>query len=88
MVAGVGFEPTTFGLWARRAAWLLYPATLRFTIRKLQDTSYKIQTNSAPVWLLEFEICLRFVSCILFLLAFGEHVDDGGVEPPTSTLSV
>jgi hypothetical protein len=27
MVAGVGLEPTTSGLWARRAAKLLYPAT-------------------------------------------------------------
>ena len=27
MVAGAGFEPTTFGLWARRATELLYPAT-------------------------------------------------------------
>lgn len=26
MVAGVGLEPTTSGLWARRAAKLLYPA--------------------------------------------------------------
>ena len=29
LVAGAGFEPATFGLWARRAAWLLYPAILR-----------------------------------------------------------
>ena len=27
MVAGVGFEPTTSGLWARRATKLLHPAT-------------------------------------------------------------
>ena len=26
LVAGEGFEPTTFGLWARRATRLLYPA--------------------------------------------------------------
>ena len=26
MVAGAGFEPATFGLWARRASELLYPA--------------------------------------------------------------
>ena len=26
LVAGAGFEPTTSGLWARRATWLLYPA--------------------------------------------------------------
>ncbi len=29
LVAGTGFEPVTFGLWARRATWLLYPATLQ-----------------------------------------------------------
>ena len=27
-VAGAGFEPTTFGLWARRASRLLHPAIL------------------------------------------------------------
>ena len=27
-VAGVGFEPTTFGLWARRASRLLHPAII------------------------------------------------------------
>ena len=26
MVAGTGFEPVTFGLWAQRATWLLHPA--------------------------------------------------------------
>ena len=30
LVAGTGFEPVTFGLWARRASELLYPAA--FTI--------------------------------------------------------
>ena len=30
MVAGDGFEPTTFGLWAQRATKLLYPAILLF----------------------------------------------------------
>ena len=29
LVAGEGFEPSTFGLWARRATWLLHPATRR-----------------------------------------------------------
>lgn len=27
LVAGKGFEPLTFGLWAQRATGLLYPAT-------------------------------------------------------------
>ena len=26
VVAGTGFEPATFGLWAQRATWLLHPA--------------------------------------------------------------
>ena len=29
LVAGVGFEPTTFGLWAQRATRLLYPASIK-----------------------------------------------------------
>ena len=33
LVAGVGFEPTTFWLWARRATGLLYPATINMIIR-------------------------------------------------------
>lgn len=30
LVAGAGFEPTTFGLWAQRATRLLHPAILYF----------------------------------------------------------
>ena len=33
LVAGVGFEPTTFWLWARRATRLLYPATIIYIVR-------------------------------------------------------
>ena len=33
LVAGVGFEPTTFWLWARRATGLLYPATIGIIVR-------------------------------------------------------
>ena len=29
LVAGTGFEPATFGLWAQRATWLLHPALNR-----------------------------------------------------------
>ena len=29
LVAGTGFEPATFGLWAQRATWLLHPAISR-----------------------------------------------------------
>ena len=31
LVAGDGFEPTTFGLWAQRATKLLYPAILKLS---------------------------------------------------------
>ena len=29
LIAGAGFEPTTFGLWARRATELLHPALIQ-----------------------------------------------------------
>lgn len=41
MVAGVGFEPTTFWLWARRATRLLYPATIcKFYIKILVVSTF------------------------------------------------
>ena len=39
MVAGVGFEPTTFGLWARRASRLLHPAIYKFKWRRRRDSN-------------------------------------------------
>ena len=33
-IAGDGFEPSTFGLWARRAARLLYPALLPWRLTR------------------------------------------------------
>ena len=33
-VAGAGFEPTTFGLWARRASRLLHPAILNYVLKE------------------------------------------------------
>ena len=38
-VAGTGFEPVTFGLWARRASELLYPAS-SITIVFIYDEDY------------------------------------------------
>ena len=38
MVAGGGFEPPTFGLWARRATELLHPAI--FFVLSLESVSY------------------------------------------------
>ena len=43
-VAGVGFEPTTFGLWARRASRLLHPAILVSAFIQLSKMWRKIQT--------------------------------------------
>ena len=43
-VAGVGFEPTTFGLWARRASGLLHPAILVSAFIQLSKMWRKIQT--------------------------------------------
>ena len=39
MVAGAGFEPTTFGLWARRATRLLQPALTGYVI--IMPAEYK-----------------------------------------------
>ena len=35
-IAGAGFEPTTFGLWARRATELLHPALI---LRRMWDSN-------------------------------------------------
>ncbi len=42
LVAGAGFEPTTFGLWARRATRLLHPAFIFQTVN-LTDFFYSCQ---------------------------------------------
>ncbi len=50
MVAGTGFEPVTFGLWARRAARLLHPASDSAYVSPRNETIasfwYICQTNS------------------------------------------
>ena len=43
-VAGIGFEPMTFGLWARRASRLLHPAILVSAFIQLSKMWRKIQT--------------------------------------------
>ena len=42
-IAGAGFEPTTFGLWARRASRLLHPAVL-FTYSIIYNKCEKYNT--------------------------------------------
>ena len=68
-IAGAGFEPTTFGLWARRASRLLHPASI-FTFL-LYTISIKI---SIPIlngwrWIRTTEACRnRFTVCPLWPL--------------------
>ena len=45
MVAGAGFEPTTFGLWARRATRLLHPALFCFHTEKTPSTNLLSSIN-------------------------------------------
>ena len=56
LVAGTGFEPVTFGLWARRAAKLLHPAI---------DTTniWNISLNSASVTPRDAIIAVIFLAC-------------------------
>ena len=42
LVAGKGFEPMTFGLWARRATRLLHPATTFFNI---DQRGFRVKSN-------------------------------------------
>ena len=46
-VAGTGFEPMTFGLWARRASRLLHPAIFIFTLYVVCEWLYHISHRSA-----------------------------------------
>ena len=58
-IAGAGFEPATFGLWARRASRLLHPAIV---------LSYSIKSNGQR-WIRTIEAsCSRFTVCPLWPL--------------------
>ena len=47
-VAGAGFEPTTFGLWARRASRLLHPAILfNYGFRQLDGGGFEPPKQNA-----------------------------------------
>ena len=53
-IAGDGFEPSTFGLWARRAARLLYPALLPWRLtRAISERHIMYQPRCGPIdrWL-------------------------------------
>ena len=52
LVAGEGFEPSTFGLWARRATWLLHPATRGINSNRYleRETGFEPATLSLEGW--------------------------------------
>ena len=78
-IAGAGFEPTTFGLWARRASRLLHPAPIfncRWTTH-LNGWRW-IRTTEA--------ICSRFTVCPLWPLGNPSIMGPIGLEPMTLCL--
>ena len=88
-VAGEGFEPTTSGLWARRASRLLYPALSR-------NTSFaKPIKGNGQRWIRTIEgVASRFTVCPLWPLGnlpiYKNHsfewVGPIGLEPMTLCL--
>ena len=94
-IAGVGFEPTTFGLWARRAAWLLYPATINFDIL-VSFVKYQIITHQKKFifWngrrrIRTFEsVANRFTVCPLWPLGNPPMKPTTGLEPVTCWLQI
>ena len=70
-IAGAGFEPTTFGLWARRASRLLHPALIIIYYILLLKPLYMIliKKSSGWRWIRTTEaICSRFTVCPLWPL--------------------
>ena len=64
IVAGIGFEPMTSGLWARRASRLLHPAIIYFII-----CNYWKSNSNGQRWIRTTEaICSRFTVCPLWPL--------------------
>ena len=88
-VAGAGFEPTTFGLWARRASRLLHPAILNY-IRFMNKLFIKQMDGGG------FEPPKQFAAD-LQSVPFGHsgihpyginHKPIEGLEPPTCWLQI
>ena len=50
LVAGAGFEPTTFGLWARRATKLLHPASIVHHLRYDENLLIWSDTRGSNSW--------------------------------------
>ena len=55
LVAGVGFEPTTFWLWARRATRLLYPAMVLVILLLTKQKVKPLREVAAKFGLLRFD---------------------------------
>ncbi len=97
LVAGEGFEPTTFGLWARRATRLLHPAICNFycytIISHLLNKSSKIYGGGGEIRTpARSHVCWfsRPVPSATWVLLHKEIlfylVDPVGLEPTTNRL--
>ena len=97
LVAGAGFEPTTFGLWARRATRLLHPAICNFycytIISHLLNKSSKIYGGGGEIRTpARSHVCWfsRPVPSATWVLLHKEIlfylVDPVGLEPTTNRL--
>ena len=97
-VAGTGFEPVTFGLWARRASRLLHPALFNYYMLqriKLLHTYELISFfENGWRWIRTTEaICSRFTVCPLWPLGnpsiwYCYHKPMIGLEPITCWLQI
>ena len=81
-IAGAGFEPTTFGLWARRATRLLHPAII-YLIQctyKMYNGWRRIRTSEGGA--------NRFTVCPLWPLGNPSKKPMIGLEPITCWLQI
>ena len=68
-IAGAGFEPTTFGLWARRASRLLHPASIFTLLLYTISIKISILILNGWRWIRTTEACRnRFTVCPLWPL--------------------
>ena len=69
LVAGAGFEPTTSGLWARRATRLLHPAIICLALRVgLEPTTYRLTAGCSTIELPKQKLdrsTLAYLRCFL-----------------------
>ena len=79
-VAGIGFEPMTFGLWARRASRLLHPAIwnyiLSFRLKPmigLEPITCWLQISCSANWATSARECARLKTYCKFVNHFYIH---------------